>query len=211
MNAIALLGFLGSGKTTLLLSLVDRLVARGERVVIVENERGSIGVDGRYLQLQGLNVQEIRAGCVCCDLALPLRLTVNALARRYAPQWLFLEASGVAHADELRRSLDQTAAAVPDWKFISLIDVARFSKLWSELYGLGSLIRPQVAHADLLVLTKTDTVNRDRVLATLAAVRQLRPDVPVLPFAAGDSDCTGTLLRAVEHTLCTPPELLSDV
>jgi G3E family GTPase len=200
MNAIVLTGFLGTGKTTLLLRIVDRLMTRGDRAAIIENERGSIGVDGPYLEAQGLTVQEIRAGCVCCDLTLPLRLTVNVLARRFDPQWLVLEASGVAHADELRRCLRHPDMLDLDWKFITLIDVARFAKLWSERYGLGTLVRPQVAQADLLVLTKTDTVNRDRLLATAAAV-------PVLPFSADDPSTTTLVLRAIEEYLCLPTEM----
>lgn len=206
MNALVFTGFLGTGKTTTLLAVVQRLLQRGERVAIIENERGSVGVDGPFLEAQGLNVQQISAGCVCCDLTLPLRLTVNVLARRFEPQWLVLEASGVAHADELRRSLQHRDMIDLDWKFVMLIYVARFAKLWSDRYGLGSLVRPQVAQADLLVLTKTDTVNRDRLLATAAAVRQLRPDVPVVPFAADDPACVTLLLRAIEEYLCLKPE-----
>jgi G3E family GTPase len=206
MNAIILTGFLGTGKTTLLLSIVERLLERGARVAIIENERGSVGVDGPFLEAQGLTVREIRAGCVCCDLALPLRWTVDILQRKFDPEWLFLEASGVAHADELRRGLQSDTNGI-DWKFLSLIDVARFAKLWGDQYGIGFLIRPQVAQADLLVLTKIDTVNEDRLLATAAAVRELRPDIPVLPFAADDPPCTTLLVRALEEYLCTTPEL----
>jgi G3E family GTPase len=208
MNAIVLTGFLGTGKTTLLLSVVERLLQRGARVAIIENERGSVGVDGPFLQAQGLTVREMRAGCVCCDLTLPLRLTVDILQRQFQPEWLFLEASGVAHADELRRGLDADTNGI-DWKFLGLIDVARFAKLWSDQYGIGFLIRPQVAQADLLVLTKTDTVNDDRLLATASTVRQLRPDIPVLPFAADDQSCTTLLVRALEEYLCITPELPS--
>lgn len=205
MNAIVLTGFLGTGKTTLLLAIVERLLQRDARVAIIENERGSVGVDGPFLEAQGLAVREIRAGCVCCDLALPLRLTVDVLQRKFAPDWLFLEASGVAHADELRRGLQSEASEI-DWKFVGLIDVARFAKLWGDQYGIGFLIRPQVAQADLLVLTKTDQVDQERLMATAATVRQLRPDIPVLPFAADDQSCATLMMRALDEYLCIPPE-----
>lgn len=205
MNAIVLTGFLGTGKTTLLLAVVERLLAHGARVAIIENERGSVGVDGPFLQSHGLTVREIRAGCVCCDLAMPLRQTVEILQQRFQPEWLFLEASGVAHADKLRRGLEVDTPWI-DWKFIGLVDAARFARLWNDQYGIGLLVRPQVAQADLLVLTKTDMVDEDRLLATAAEVRQLRPDVPVLPFAADDPICTTLLVRALEEYLCIPQQ-----
>jgi len=210
MHAVVLTGFLGTGKTTLLLAVVEQLLARGERVAIIENERGSVGVDGPFLHAQGLTVREIRAGCVCCDLSMPLRWTVDLLQRQVAPDWLFLEASGIAHADALRRGLQLDTGDI-DWKFAGLIDVARFGKLWGDRYGIGTLIRPQVAQADLLVLTKIDTVNEDRLLATAATVRQLRPDIPVLPFAADDPHCTTLLVRALKEYLCTTPDLPPNV
>ncbi|WP_029215120.1 GTP-binding protein [Kallotenue papyrolyticum] len=201
MRAVVLTGFLGTGKTTLLLALVERLLARDVRVAIIENERGSIGVDGPFLAAQGLRVRELRAGCVCCDLRLPLRMTVQLLAQRFAPQWLFVEASGVAHADELRRALSHPDLLAWEWRMLALIDVARFARLWSARDGLDTLVRPQVTTADLLVLTKTDTVNRDRLLATAAAVRQLRPDIPVLPFRCDEPATVTLILRALEEYL----------
>jgi G3E family GTPase len=111
---------------------------------------------------------------------------------------LFVEASGVAHADELRRSLEHPDLAILPWKFVTLIDVARYAKLWSELYGLGFLIRPQLAQADLIVVTKTDTVNTDRARATVAAIQQIRPDVPIIPFAADDPAWTRLVVRALQ-------------
>src|SRR3712207_7449337 len=68
MRCIAFTGFLGSGKTTAILKVAEALGARNERVAIVENERGAIGVDGPYLESQGLGVREISDTCVCCDI-----------------------------------------------------------------------------------------------------------------------------------------------
>lgn len=204
MHAIVFTGFLGTGKTTVLLSVVDRLLARGERVVIIENERGAVGVDGPYLQAQGLTVREVRAGCVCCSLTQPLQATVRQLEQAYQPDWLLLEASGVAHADALRKSLEQPAMAGYGWRFVALVDAARFAKLWDDRYGMGTLVRPQVAQADVLVLTKTDSVGRMRWQETAATIREMRPDIAVLPFTPDDAACADMIVRAIEEA-CTPP------
>lgn len=198
MRALAITGFLGTGKTTLTLGLATALSARGERVAIIENERGGIGVDGAYLEAAGLTVREIRAGCVCCELVLPLVQTVAALREGFQPGWLILEASGVANADSLRASLAEPGIDDIAWQFLAALDAARFERMWGERHGLATLIRPQVAQADLLVLTKLERLSEDDMLAVAERVQELRPEVPVLPFIPDDDDCVAEILAALE-------------
>jgi G3E family GTPase len=198
VQALAITGFLGTGKTTLTLALATALADRGARVAIIENERGGIGVDGAYLEAHGLTVREIRAGCVCCELVLPLRRTVEALRDGFQPDWMLLEASGVANADSLRASLEQPRIGDQAWTFLALIDAARFTKLWHERYGLGTLIRPQVAQADLLVLTKVDAVGRRQAALVLRDLQRLRPEIATVAFAADHPGATTALLRALK-------------
>lgn len=202
-RALALTGLLGAGKTTLLLALVEELAARGARVAVVENERGSVGVDGPYLEARGVRVREIRTGCVCCDLALPLRWTIETLVRAHRPDWLLLEASGVADMDALRAGLahPDLADLGLDWRVLAAIDVARFAKLWSEPYGLGAIVRRQITGADLLALTKADTVSAHRLATARAATRTLRPDLRPLIFGADDPGSGAAALADLEEHL----------
>jgi G3E family GTPase len=197
VRAVAITGFLGTGKTTLTLGLAEALADRGERVAIIENERGGIGVDGAYLEAHGLTVREIRAGCVCCELVLPLVQTVVALRDGFRPDWLILEASGVANADSLRAGLAQPGVEDISWLFLALLDASRFERLWGEQYGLGTLIRPQVAQADLLVLSKIDRLQEEEMLATVERVQALRPELPLLPFIPDDRECAEEILAAL--------------
>ena len=198
MRALAITGFLGTGKTTLTLALAEALAAGGERVAIIENERGGIGVDGAYLEAHGLMVREIRAGCVCCELVLPLVQTVAALRDGFQPGWLILEASGVANADSLRASLAQPGVDDIRWAFLALLDASRFERLWGERHGLGTLIRPQVAQADLLVLSKIDLLSEDALLETVERVQALRPELAVLPFIPDDAECAEEIVAALK-------------
>jgi G3E family GTPase len=200
MRALAITGFLGTGKTTLTVALATALSARGARVAIIENERGGIGVDGAYLEANGLTVREIRAGCVCCELVLPLVQTVMLLRETFTPDWLLLEASGVANADTLRASLAQPGIDKIDWLFLAALDAARFERLWGERHGLGLLVRPQVAQADVLVLTKIERLSEDDLIATAERIQNLRPEVPLLPFIPDDATCVDEILAALEET-----------
>ncbi len=197
MRAIAITGFLGTGKTTFTLALAEALVDAGLRVAIIENERGGIGVDGAYLAAHGLMVREIRAGCVCCELTLPLHQTIAALIAGFAPDALILEASGVANADALRAALSSQEAGTLPWQFVAILDAPRFERLWGERYGIGTLVRPQLAQADLLLLSKIDGLDEDELLAVAERIQDLRPDAPLLPFVPGDAAGVAEIVSAL--------------
>ena len=182
MRCIAFTGFLGSGKTTAILAVAQALGERGERVAIVENERGAIGVDGPYLESQGLGVREISDSCICCDIQSNLGHTIRLLESLYQPTWVLVEASGVAHPDELANTIEDEALEDAQWSMIALIDAARFHLLWPDIGGLGYLLRWQVERADLVLLTKPDVVEAAVLDETAAALRAVRDDVTVIPL-----------------------------
>ncbi len=182
MRCIAFTGFLGSGKTTAILAVAKTLGDRGQRVAIVENERGAIGVDGPYLESQGLGVREISDSCICCDIQSNLGHTIRLLESLYQPAWVLVEASGVAHPDELANTIEDEAIAGAQWSMIGLIDAVRFPLLWPDIGGLGYLLRWQVERADLVLLTKADLVEPAVLAETTAALRALRDDIVVIPL-----------------------------
>jgi G3E family GTPase len=96
LKLLLISGFLGSGKTTLLLQIARRLAAASQKVAIIENEVGEIGIDGQYLRREGLEVQEMFGGCVCCTLAVDLVTTLRKLEESVQPDRVILEATGVA-------------------------------------------------------------------------------------------------------------------
>src|ERR671917_2772134 len=132
MRCVAFTGFLGSGKTTAILAMAEALGTRKERVAIIENERGAIGVDGPYLEAQGLGVREISDTCVCCDIQSNLGHTVRLLESLYHPAWLLVEASGLAHPDELANTIEDEEIEGTTWSLVALIDAIRFGKLWPD-------------------------------------------------------------------------------
>src|SRR5918998_4355044 len=181
MRCVAFTGFLGSGKTTAILAAAEAIGARGERVAIIENERGAIGVDGPYLESRGLGVREISDTCVCCDIQSNLGHTVRLLESLYQPTWVLVEASGVAHPDELANTIEDEAIENTVWSMVALIDAVRWKRLWPDKAGLGYPLRWQVERADVVLLSKSDAVAEDEVAAVTGEMRALRDDVTVVP------------------------------
>jgi len=198
MRCIAFTGFLGSGKTTAILTLAQALGAQGERVAIVENERGAIGVDGPYLESQGLGVREISDTCICCDIQSNLGHTVRLLDSLYHPNWVLVEASGLAHPDELANTIEDDAINGAQWSMVALIDAARFSRLWPAVGGLGYLLRWQVERADVVLLTKRDAVSNEQHAAIVETMRVVRPDVPIIPVELREPDAGQQILETLE-------------
>lgn len=116
-------GFLGSGKTTLINRLA-REVFPARRIVVIENESGRESVDGEHLRSGGLEVVDLRAGCVCCTLRGELAATVTRIERETAPEILILEPSGICALEELL----QTPGFTPD-AFVTLVDATHFDLL----------------------------------------------------------------------------------
>ena len=198
MRCIAFTGFLGSGKTTAILAVARALGARDERVAIVENERGAIGVDGPYLEAQGLGVREISDSCICCDIQSNLGHTVRLLDSLYHPTWLLVEASGVAHPDELANTIEDEDIPDTQWSMVALIDAVRFGRLWPDVGGLGYLLRWQVERADVVLLTKPDAVSSERIEEIVKTLRGVQPDAVIIPIVLGQPGAGEQIVNELE-------------
>ena len=201
MHCVAFTGFLGSGKTTAILAAAAALGARGERVAIIENERGAIGVDGPYLEAQGLGVREISDSCVCCDIQSNLGHTVRLLEDLYQPTWVLVEASGVAHPDELANTIEDEAVEGAIWTMVALIDAARWHRLWQDRAGLGYLLRWQVERGDVVLVSKADAVEPERLETMRAEMRTVRPDLDPLPIVLKHVEAGEAIVAAVEEAV----------
>ena len=201
MRCVAFTGFLGSGKTTAILAMAEALGARKERVAIIENERGAIGVDGPYLESRGLGVREISDTCVCCDIQRNLGHTVRLLDSLYHPTWVLVEASGVAHPDELANTIEDEAIPEAEWAMVALIDASRWRRLWPDKAGLGYLLRWQVERGDVVLITKPDAVDEAQLETIAAEMRAVRPSVDPIALVLQDDGAGEQIIAAVEEVL----------
>jgi G3E family GTPase len=181
MKLLCIGGFLGSGKTTLLLKVARVMVSSSLRVAIVENEIGEVGVDGGYVGEQGLPVQELFGGCICCTLQAGLAQTLRDVEALYAPDWVIVEPTGLASpgdvAETVRRWLPQVSAV----RLLTIVDAERFEVLNGVV---APLIEAQAQAADVLAINKIDVVSSEAVDEVIAAVRLMSATAVLEPVSA---------------------------
>ena len=167
MNFLIIGGFLGAGKTSLLLKLIPYMREKLgiEKTVILENEIGRVGIDDRVLSGAGYRVQGLFAGCVCCTMAGELSLTVQAIRRELDPEWIIMEATGMAFPQNVKENLADALGI--DARVCCLADAKRWPRL---LKPMEHLLPLQLQEADVVLINKIDTVDAD-------ALRSVRESV----------------------------------
>lgn len=181
MNLLLISGFLGSGKTTLLLEIAGRLAADSRKIAIIENEVGEVGIDGQYLRREGLEVQEMFGGCVCCTLSVDLVTTLKKLERLVRPEWVILEASGVARPGDVVPVVRQYASMVDEIKVLVLVDAPRYEMLLEVMHPL---VTAQIGAADIVAVNKIDASDEAGIERITRSVRELNGETRVVAVSA---------------------------
>ena len=182
MDILVVGGFLGSGKTSFILQLARELIgARGVRsVVILENEIGECSVDDKLLRASGLQVRGLFSGCVCCTLAGELAAAVRRIGDELRPDWLIVEATGLAFPGSVRETLHRTLGL--DCRVCVLTDALRWKRLFA---AVEELMRGQLEDADTVLVNKADAADAQALAEAVEAAREIHPGIPVLPVSAG--------------------------
>ena len=168
MKILLIGGFLGSGKTSFILQLAHHMIEDMGigNVVILENEIGEISVDDKVLMGAGYQVRGLFAGCVCCTLAGELPGSVLQIQRELHPDWLIMEATGVAFPGTIKENLER-AVGIP-CRICCLADAQRWKRLHA---AMGDLFRCQLEDADVILVNKADLVDADTLSQVTEAVR----------------------------------------
>lgn len=181
MNFLIIGGFLGAGKTSLLLRLIPYMREKLgiEKTVILENEIGRVGIDDRVLSGAGYRVQGMFAGCVCCTMAGELSLTVQGVMRDIDPEWIIMEATGMAFPQNVKENLADSLGI--DARVCCLVDAKRWPRL---LKPMEHLLPLQLQEADTVLINKTDAVDADALLSVRGSVESFcRQDAEIFPVS----------------------------
>lgn len=177
MNVTIVYGFLGSGKTTFLRSLIPKLTPR-ERVAVLVNEMGEVGIDGTVLESDKMNVQMMSNGCICCELRGDLLVALKELETRFHPERLVIEPTGLAAPNQL----DDVFAATEIAEFASvdsmatILDATRYE---AASQAFGQFFEDQISRASLILINKSDLVDQEGIARARAYVRRLNSDASV--------------------------------
>lgn len=175
MKTTIVCGMLGSGKTTFIKQFVEHI--RGRAVVLV-NDFGMAGIDGEVLSAGGVESIELPSGCVCCTLKFDLITTIQKIMKTLEPEHLIIEPSGIAAPSgvlEALESLGMRQVAV-----LGVVDATEFLEL-SDADAFGRFFEDQIGNSDVILVNKTDLVDRDTTERTILAVERINPHAMVYP------------------------------
>ena len=196
-------GFLGAGKTT----LIKKLIAEGysgEKLVLIENEFGEIGIDGGFLQDAGVTVNEMNSGCICCSLTGDFREALRMVIAQYAPDRVIIEPSGVGKLSEIVAAV-QTAGldGVELGGLTTVVDASR-TKMYMK--NFGEFFDTQVQSASCIVLSRTGGMSEEKIAQAEALLREKNPDA-VIVSTDWDAISGRQILDAIEQKNTISAEL----
>ena len=163
-------GFLGAGKTTLIRKLIAEAY-KGEKLVLIENEFGEIAIDGGFLRDAGVEITEMNSGCICCTLVGDFEKALKKVMDEYKPDRIIIEPSGVGKLSDVARAVEKVEGTSIGAK-VTVVDAG---KCRMYMRNFGEFFNDQVANADLIVMSRTDTAPESKILAASELLRKLNP------------------------------------
>ena len=196
-------GFLGAGKTTLIKKLIKEAYA-GEKVVLIENEFGEIGIDGGFLQDAGVNVTEMNSGCICCSLVGDFSKALRQVVAQYAPERIIIEPSGVGKLSDVIKAVEN--AGLENATLNAFCAVVDASKCKMYMRNFGEFFNDQVESASCIVLSHTDKLSEEKLAAAVALLKEKNDAATYVTAPWGMLDGK-TILAAMEQKNSIQAEL----
>ena len=189
-------GFLGAGKTTLIKKLLKEVFA-GEKVVLIENEFGEIGIDGGFLKESGVQITEMNSGCICCSLVGDFGTALKEVIETYAPDRILIEPSGVGKLSDVTRAVRGVAAHEPV-ELNSSVTVVDGQKCRMYMKNFGEFFNNQVEHAGTIVISRTQKMSDEKVEACVNMLREKNPTATIIT-TPWDELKGEQIMAAMEH------------
>ncbi len=200
-------GFLGAGKTTLIKKLIQEVFA-GQKVVLIENEFGEIGIDGGFLKDAGINITEMNSGCICCSLVGDFGKALKEVTERFAPDHVIIEPSGVGKLSDVRKAVEDAA---PEAGLVlnGLVTVADASKVKMYMKNFGEFYNNQVEFAGTIILSRTQKMTEEKLMAAVALIQEKNPKATIIT-TPWDELTGAQIMQAIEKTLSLADELMAE-
>ena len=189
-------GFLGAGKTTLIKKLLDGAF-EGEKVVLLENEYGEVGIDGGFMKDTGVQITELNSGCICCTLVGDFTEALGQLIDTYHPDRILIEPSGVGKLSDIRRVVDDISRT-HEVQLAGCATVADVGKCRMYAHNFGEFFIDQIESAETIILSRTQTTTAEKVEKSVALLRQHNEKARIVT-TPWDELSPATMLETIEH------------
>mgnify|MGYP001622944578 CR=1 FL=1 len=189
-------GFLGAGKTTLIKKLIKEAYA-GEKLVLIENEFGDIGIDGGFLAEAGIKINELNSGCICCSLVGDFAKALKKVCEEYSPDRILIEPSGVGKLSDVIRAV--YSAGLKDCKINTYTAIVDAAKCKMYMKNFGEFFNDQIETANCIIFTHADVAGEEKLARAVELVRahNAKATLVTTPW----QQLTGAeLLAAMEHS-----------
>ena len=199
-------GFLGAGKTTLIKKLFASCMGK-EKIALIENEFGEIGIDGAFLKGSGVNIKEINAGCICCSLVGNFESSMKEIVDKYAPDRIIIEPSGVGKLSDIVRAVEKVDA---DLKLNIVATVVDGGKVKMYMKNFGEFYNDQVKEANTIVMSKTDKLSPEKIKESFDILSSMnsRATIITTPLMLLDGE---KVLATLEQNVSLVEELLKQI
>lgn len=192
-------GFLGAGKTT----LIQKLISDGfkDKICLIENEFGEIAIDGGFMKNAGVEIKEINSGCICCSLVGDFEESLKQVMETYHPERIIIEPSGVGKLSDVKKAVAKVCNENVVIEGSIAVVHAKKCKMYARNYG--EFFTDQIAHADCIVLSRSQDANEKKLAETIEIIRSFNEKAPIVT-TPWDEISGEQILDALSHS-----ELLS--
>lgn len=171
-------GFLGAGKTTFIKKMLED-VFQGEKIVLIENEFGEIGIDGGFLKDSGIEISEMNSGCICCSLVGDFGKNLREVIERFHPDRILIEPSGVGKLSDVMKSV-QDVEKEQDVKLNGRITVVNTLKATKQMKAFGEFFNNQIEYATVVVLSRTQKAKPEQTELVVKEIQEKNPDAAII-------------------------------
>ena len=198
-------GFLGAGKTTLIKKLIAEAF-KGEKLVLIENEFGEIGIDGGFLKDSGIEITEMNSGCICCTLVGDFGRALVKVMQQFKPDRIIIEPSGVGKLSDVIKAITDVSeeAGITVNNFVAVVDAVK-CKMYMK--NFGEFFNNQIEYAKTIILSRTQNCSEAKLEEAVKLIRE-HNDKAVLVTTPWDELTGETILKAMEEHSDFEEELL---
>ena len=201
-------GFLGAGKTTLIKKLIGEAL-NGQKIVLIENEFGEIGIDGGFLKDAGIEITEMNSGCICCSLVGDFGKALTEVIEKYSPDRIIIEPSGVGKLSDVIKAVKDVAEHQPVVlnSFVTVADAVKY-KMYSK--NFGEFFLNQIENAGAIFLSRTQNLKEEKLAQCVHALQHHNPKAKIVT-TPWDNLTGEQLLNVMEDSHTLAQQMLEDM